>query len=330
VSDTGRDLELSFTGPHTFFKAQHVDLAASAATAAAAAAAAGTGAAVAGAFDIGVMGIPYDFAVGYRAGARWAPTAMRQASGRYALPALGFYDLAGDRRRLGGVRLADLGDVDPAQLERADTFARVTRAARLARRVAALPVFIGGDHSITYPLLRAYDDERELHVLQFDAHLDFSDRRNDTGYSNSSPFRRAAEDLPGLAGITVIGLRGLRFDQEAVAAATARGHTLVTAEDVHESLTRVRTALPAGRRLYVSLDVDVLDPAELPGTSSPEPGGLGFRQLVALLTQALAANDVVGFDLMELAPDLDPSGRSQLLAARLLAEGLAAWWDARR
>lgn len=313
MSAPGRDGELSFTGPHTFFKAQHVDLA-KAAT---------------GSFDIGVMGIPYDFAVGYRAGARWAPAAMRQASGRYALPAAGFYDLANDRRRLSGVRLADLGDVDPAQLERADTFARVTAAARLARRVATLPVFIGGDHSVTYPLLRAYDDESELHVLQFDAHLDFSASRNGTAYSNSSPFRRACEDVPGLAGITVIGLRGLRFDQEAVAAATARGHALVTADAVHESLTAVRAVLPAGRRLYLSFDVDVLDPAELPGTSSPEPGGLGFRQVVALLTQALADNDVVGFDVMELAPELDPSGRSQLLAARLVAECLAAWWDAR-
>ena len=305
--------ELSFTGPYTFFKAQHVDLAAT----------------EEGEFDAGLLGVPYDFAVGFRAGARWAPAALRQASGRYAPPPEGFYDLAGGRRRLAGIKLADLGDVDPAQLERVDTFARVTAAARLARRAAKLPVFIGGDHSLTYPLLRAYDDVSELHVLQFDAHLDFSDSRNATAWSNSSPFRRASEDLPGLAGVTVIGLRGLRFDQEAVEAARARGHTLVSAEAVHESLTAVRAALPAGRRLYLSLDVDVLDPAELPGTSSPEPGGLSFRQLVSLLTQALDDKDVVGLDVMELAPELDPSGRSQLLAARVVAECLAAWWDAR-
>jgi agmatinase len=275
------------------------------------------------------MGIPYDFGVGFRAGARWGPAAMRQASGRYAPPVEGFYDLVTGRRRLAGVRLADFGDVDPAQLETDVTFARVTEAARLARRAATLPVYIGGDHSLTYPLLRAYDDERGFHVLQFDAHLDFSDARNGTSFSNSSPFRRASQDVPGLKGVTVIGLRGLRFDQEAVAAATARGHTLVTADAVHESLTAVRDSLPRGRRLYVSLDVDALDPAEVPGTSSPEPGGLGFRQLTTLLCQALADNDVIGFDVMELAPELDPSGRSQLLVARLLADALAAWWDAR-
>ena len=314
MSGSVRAGELSFTGPYTFFKAPHVDLAS----------------AEQRAYDVGVLGIPYDFAVGFRAGARWAPAALRQASGRYAPPAAGFYDMAGDKRRLAGISLADLGDVDPAQLERVDTFARVTAAARLARRAATLPVFVGGDHSLTYPLLMAYDDETELHVLQFDAHLDFSDSRNATAFSNSSPFRRASEDVAGLTGITVIGLRGLRSDHEAVAAARARGHALVTADAVHESLTAVRASLPAGRRLYLSLDVDVLDPAELPGTSSPEPDGLSFRQLNALLAQAVADNDVVGLDVMELAPELDPSGRSQLLVARLIAECLAAWWDSRR
>lgn len=305
--------ELSFTGPYTFFKAAHVPL----------------GDARASTLDVGILGLPYDFAVGFRAGARWAPGAVRRASGRYALPPDGFYDLATGRRRLAGVRLADLGDVDPAQLERAESFARVTAAARSARRSCALPVFVGGDHSLTFPLLRAYDDEPDLHVLQFDAHLDFSDARNATAYSNSSPFRRAVEALPGISGITVVGLRGLRFDQEAVGAARARGHTLLGADVVHASMHDALSALPVGQRLYVSFDVDVIEPAELPGTSSPEPGGLSFMQALTLMRAAIAGNSLVGIDLMELAPELDPGGRSELLAARLLAEALAAWWDAR-
>lgn len=311
MTDASRVGEMSFTGPHTFFKARHHDL----------------HTLEAGSVDVGILGIPYDFAVGFRSGCRWAPSALRQATSRFALPPAGFYDLASGRRRLAGVRLADLGDVDPNQLERADTFDRISAAARLARRVARLPVFVGGDHSVTFPLLRAYDDEPALHVLQFDAHLDFSDRRNGTAYSNSSPFRRAVEHLPGLSGLSVIGLRGLRFDEEAVSAARARGHVLVTADAVHDSLSSAVAALPVGKRLYVSVDVDALDPAELPGTSSPEPGGLTFRQLTTLLRTALSTNDVIGVDLMELAPELDQSGRSQLLAARLVAEALAAWWD---
>ena len=100
------------------------------------------------------------------------------------------------------------------QLDVAASFARITEAARHAREVARLPVFVGGDHSISFPLLRAFDDEEALHVVQFDAHLDFSDARNGTKLSNSSPFRRAFEALPGLSGRTVIGLRGMRADEE--------------------------------------------------------------------------------------------------------------------
>ena len=307
-----RSGELSFTGPFTFFKADHLPLAEVPVST----------------LDVGVLGLPYDFAVGYRAGARWAPGAVRRASARFALPPEGYYDLATGRRRLAGVRLADLGDVDPAQLEREETFARVTEAARSARRSCGLPVFVGGDHSLTFPLLRAYDDE-PVHVLQFDAHLDYSDVRNATAYSNSSPFRRAVEAVPGITGITVVGLRGMRFDQEAVTAARARGHTLLGAEVVHGSIQEALNALPSATRLYVSFDVDVIEPAELPGTSSPEPGGLSFTQAVTLLGAAIARNRLVGLDLMELAPELDPSGRSELLAARLLAEALAAWWGAR-
>ncbi len=314
-----RSTELSFTGPATFFKAETVDRRSLPPE----------GREGAAPHDVACLGVPYDFAVGYRPGARFAPAAVRAASGRLALPPEGLYDLASGRRRLAGLDLVDLGDVDPLQLDVEATFARITEAARVARRAARLPVFVGGDHSISFPLLRAYDDEDELHVVQFDAHLDFSDARNGTELSNSSPFRRAFESVLGLSGRTVIGLRGMRADQEAAEASRRLGHRLVHAEAVHDSLAAVLEELPRGRRVYLSFDVDVLDPAELPGTSSPEPGGLSFRQVKALLDAVIERNELVGFDLTELAPGLDPSGRSELLAARLLAEALAAWWDAR-
>ena len=314
-----RSTELSFTGPATFFKAETVDRRSLPPE----------GREGTAPRDVACLGVPYDFAVGYRPGARFAPAAVRAASGRLALPPEGLYDLASGRRRLAGLDLVDLGDVDPLQLDVEATFARITEAARAARRAARLPVFVGGDHSISFPLLRAYDDEDELHVVQFDAHLDFSDARNGTELSNSSPFRRAFESVPGLSGRTVIGLRGMRADQEAAEASRRLDHRLVHAESVHDSLATVLEELPRGRRVYLSFDVDVLDPAELPGTSSPEPGGLSFRHVKALLDAVIERNELVGFDLTELAPGLDPSGRSELLAARLLAEALAAWWDAR-
>lgn len=308
---SGRHTELTFTGPATFFKAPLVVL----------------GSAGEKQYDAAFLGVPFDFAVGFRPGARFAPAAVRQATGRYALPPEGYYDFDSDSRRLAGVRLADAGDVDSNQLEHADTRSRITQAARAVRRAARLPLFVGGDHSISYPLLAAFDDVPGLCVVQLDAHLDFSDQRNGTRYSNSSPFRRAAEALPTLGKVTTVGLRGMRADAEAFSAARSRGHELVSAQQVHADLGGAIARLPAGADVYLSIDVDVLDPAELSGTSSPEPEGLSFTQVLALIRATAGRNRLVGVDLTELSPPLDPSGRSELLAARFLAETLAAWWE---
>ena len=190
------------------------------------------------------------------------------------------------------------------------------------RERCRLPVFLGGDHSVTYPILRAYADVPELHVVQLDAHLDFTDTRNDTRYSNSSPFRRACEEMVNLVHITTIGLRGLRFDPEAVAAARARGHALIPMTDVAGDLTRVLERLPRGKNVYLSVDVDSFDPSVIPGTSSPEPDGLTYAQGMAILAETARHNTVVGLDVVELAPSLDPTGRSELLMARLIMETL--------
>lgn len=318
----GRGGEMTFTGPATFFKAPYRPW-----NAVTSLGASGAENGDEPGCDVGFLGVPYDFAVGYRPGARFAPAAVREASGRFALPPEGFYDFASDSRRLAGATLLDAGDVDPVQLDHAASCERVTRAARGLRSRVRLPVFVGGDHSVSLPLLRAYADVPTLEVVQLDAHLDFSDQRNGTRFSNSSPFRRAAEELPRLAKITTIGLRGMRGDQEAFAAARARGHELVSAAEVHANPAAVALRLPAGAAVYLSLDVDVLDPAELPGTSSPEPGGLSFAQIVTLIVAVCQRNRLVGVDLTELSPGLDPSGRSALLGARLLAEVAAAWWD---
>lgn len=266
--------------------------------------------------ETAVLGVPTDRAVGFRPGARWGPRALREASQRYLLPPGGFYDPARGRHVLAGLGLVDAGDVDLEGLEAEAARARITAAARALRERARWPVFLGGDHGITHPLLRAFDDVAELHVVQFDAHLDFSERRGEELHGNSSPFRRAVEDLPGLVHITVIGLRGLRTDPEAHAQALARGHTLFTADEVAADLAGVIERLPRDRRVYVSLDVDVLDPGVMPGTGSPEVEGLRYRDLAALLVSVAERNRIVGADVVELAPTLDPSGLSALVATR--------------
>ena len=179
--------------------------------------------------DVGVLGVPFDIALGFRPGARFAPRAIREASLRFAPGPDGFLDIRTGRRRLAGTAFADAGDVVLPALEPDLARKRITDAARAVRSRSRLPVFLGGDHSVSFPLLRAFDDVENLHVVQLDAHLDFTDVRNDTRFSNSSPFRRAVEALPGLVHITTIGLRGLRVDGEALQAARERGHTLIGA-----------------------------------------------------------------------------------------------------
>ncbi|WP_345463409.1 arginase family protein [Deinococcus carri] len=273
--------------------------------------------------DVGVLGIPFDIALGFRPGARYAPRELREASLRYVPP---FTDLAG-RTRMANVTLADAGDVVLPSLEPELARERITRAARQVKARCRIPVFLGGDHSVTYPLLRAFHDIPELHVIQLDAHLDFTDTRNDTRYSNSSPFRRAAEDLPNLIHVTTLGLRGLRHDPEAVAAARERGHTLVPMEDVEARFDEVMTALPPGRPVYLSVDADALDPAVLPGTSSPEPDGFSYALALRVIRAVVRRHQLLALDLVELAPNLDPTGRSALIGARLIMETLCEALD---
>ncbi|GAA4010247.1 arginase family protein [Deinococcus rubellus] len=273
--------------------------------------------------DVAVLGVPYDIALGFRPGARFAPRAIREASLRYVPP---FTDLDG-RIRLDGVSFVDAGDVVLPSLEPELMRSRTTEAARAVRKRCRLPVFLGGDHSVTFPLLCVYDDVPDLHVVQLDAHLDFTDVRNDTKFSNSSPFRRACEALPNLMHITTLGLRGLRFDPEAVAAARQRGHTLVAMTELESNLSAVLDALPAGKSVYLSVDVDGLDPAVLPGTSSPEPDGLSYALAMRLIRSVAARNTLVGLDVVELAPNLDSSGRSELIAAWLIMETLCEALD---
>lgn len=272
--------------------------------------------------DAAVLGIPFDIALGFRPGARFAPRAIRDASLRYALPPEGFYDLRTGAMRLSGIQLRDAGDVALPSLEPELARASIEEAASLLRTRCTLPVFIGGDHSVSYPILRAYGDVDDLHIVQIDAHLDYTDTRNGTRFSNSSPFRRASEDLRNLTHITILGLRGLRTDREAVDAARARGHTLVPAWQLR-GLESAAEQLPQGKSVYLSFDVDVLDPAVLPATSSPEVDGLTYAEAMALVASTVQRNRLVGFDLVELAPNLDASGNSALLASRLIMETLA-------
>ncbi len=286
--------------------------------------------------DFAVFGIPFDCGIGYRPGQRLAPRAIRDLSTRFALPwgsgNPGYWDIGDDRQYLQGVRLADVGDVDPLYFDLGHLDASAAALVGGIAAAGAVPVGLGGDHSVTFPVIRALAPlfaegaplaGRQLQIVQIDAHLDFTDAVSGFARSNSSPIRRASE-LPFVGGVTVLGVRGVRTNVAAYRAALDRGNRVVLMRTIREQgLAAALTALPAGESVYITLDIDGLDPAICPGTSSPEPEGLTYGETRAILQAVAARNRVVGFDVVEVNPYLDPGHQTCLLAARLALEMMA-------
>jgi agmatinase len=274
--------------------------------------------------DVVVLGVPWDGGTGLRGGARHGPRAIREASQRFPLwsdrKPSGYWDVASEQRRLAGVRVVDLGDVAVVRASQERTVEAIAAAARAARRNGALLVTLGGDHSITFPLVQAFDDCPGMGVVQLDAHLDFADTVQGVRLNSSTPLRRISE-LPLVGPMAVIGLRGLRTDPAAFAAARMRGNALVTREALRRAGPEAIVAgLPPMQHVYLTVDIDALDPAIAPGASAPELDGLSYAELRAVLRGIAQRSRIVGIDVVEVSPPLDPSGTTALAAAQTLVE----------
>src|SRR5262249_10738486 len=209
--------------------------------------------------DVVVLGVPWDGGTGLRGGARHGPREIREASLRFPLWAdgqpSGYWDVATERRMLAGVRVVDLGDVAVVRASQERTVAAIEAAARQARASGGMLVTLGGDHSIAYPLVCAFDDCPNLGIVRLDAHLDFADEVQGVQISSSSPLRRIG-GLPFVGPMAAIGLRGLRTDPAAFAAARDRGNTLIAREALPRARPRVTVAaLPALEQISVPLDI---------------------------------------------------------------------------
>ena len=273
--------------------------------------------------DVGFVGVPFDAATNDRPGARFGPAAIRDASTRYEPDAEwnGWIDAESGARILAGVSMADVGDIDVRTVDLADNFAIITDAARLVRRNCRVPVFVGGDHAITFPIVRAFDDA-PITLIQFDAHQDYTDEKHGVRYSHDNHMRRSSE-LPHVKQIVNIGLRGVLERFEPWQAAQRDGVVIVPAlRMVQEGVPAALAALPGGGRAYVTIDIDVLDPAGAPGTGYPEPGGITYYQLKEALLLVAKQYDVLGLDLTEVDPIYDAAGVTPRIAAKLLLDVL--------
>jgi agmatinase len=272
--------------------------------------------------DVGILGVPFDGGVSFRSGARFGPKEVRNNSLliRPYNPVL----RTSPFRRL---KIADCGDVDVNPMDILDTYARVETAVGRMLEAGAIPACVGGDHSLTLPFLRAVAKVHgALALVHFDSHQDMWEEYFGNRYFHGTPFRRALEEgLYNPRATVQFGIRGPVYDETDFAFGEEHNVAVVRAEAIHRDgidaalrhLERVR-----GHKVYVSFDIDSVDPAFAPGTGTPEVGGLSSAQALALV-RGLAGLDIVGFDVVEVSPPYDQSGITAMLAANVLFELLS-------
>ena len=280
--------------------------------------------------DVAILGAPFDAGTQWRAGARFGPRGVREASTLFSFGHAGAYDHEDDVTYLDGVRIADMGDADIIHTDTLQSHANIRAGIAAALTAGALPVTIGGDHSINIPCIEAYEGQAPFHLLQIDAHLDFVDKRHGVTRGHGNPMRRAAEK-PWVSGLTQVGIRNVSSTaREGYEDARARGSDILSVRQMR-ALGPLATAarLPQGTPVYITIDIDAFCPSIAPGTGTPSHGGFLYYEVLELLQAVAKAHPVIGIDLVEVAPDYDPTGSTSILAAQLLMNLLGFVFHAR-
>ncbi|MBL4726172.1 MAG: agmatinase [Rhizobiaceae bacterium] len=270
--------------------------------------------------DVAILGAPFDFGTQYRAGARFGPRAIREASTLFSFGHAGAYDHEDDAIYLpGNVRIADMGDADIIHTNTEQSHKNIEFGVRKALAAGALPVVLGGDHSVNIPCIRAFDDQEPIHLVQIDAHLDFVDVRHGVTSGHGNPMRRAAEQ-DHVTGLTQLGIRNVSSTAKiGYDDARARGSDILSVRQFRKlGVEGVLARIPSGIRYYVTIDIDGFDPSIAPGTGTPSHGGFLYYEVLELLQGLTKQGDIAGIDLVEVAPDYDHSGITGFLAAQIL------------
>lgn len=275
--------------------------------------------------DIAILGIPVGFAYSRRelySDQSTAPQALRAATSERPNPNP-HYDFDVDGTVLDGqaIKIVDCGDVIVDETVMAATSLRAEACVRQLLSAGALPIIIGGDHSVPIPVLRAFDQAGpdEITIIQIDAHMDWRDEVGGVKEGYSSPMRRLSE-MRHVGAFFQIGIRGQGSARgEEIEAAKRYGSNIVTAYDVHDrGIEAVLEKIPAGGKYYITLDADGMDPAVMPAVGYPAPGGLTFHQLRTLLTGLVHKGRVVGMDIVEITPSRDLNGITLIAASRII------------
>lgn len=274
--------------------------------------------------DVAVLGVPFDTGVTYRPGARFGPSHIRESS-RLLRP----YNPALQVLPFASQQVADAGDLGVSPFSIDEAIAAIERGVRDLLDRAGCVLTLGGDHTIALPVLRAVAAVHgPVAVVHYDAHLDTWDTYFGAAYTHGTPFRRASEEgLIDRSGCLHVGIRGPLFTDTDLAQDTGLGFQVVAApelDDLGAAGVAERIAdRVGGRPVYVSVDIDVLDPAYAPGTGTPEAGGLSSRELLATL-RSFARLNLVGADIVEVAPAYDHAQITGIAAAHAGYELLSA------
>lgn len=273
------------------------------------------------AVDVGLVGVPFDLGLNYRTGARDGPAGVRTASRiiRRVHPTSGIkpFEIC---------NVADLGDAPVNPMNKDRSIAAIEGFFAELKGADIVPIAIGGDHTIPLPILRVLAKEAPVGVLHFDAHADTLDELCGSKINHATFLRRGFEEgLVDPARVIQVGLRGSRFDEHDIQFGYDVGYSIVTMDEYEEMgraavIEKIDRVLGQGP-VYISLDIDGLDPAFLPGTGVPEIGGISPRDAQVIL-RSLQGRELVGADICEVSPLHDPTGMTCITVANLMFEML--------
>ncbi|MDQ3157279.1 MAG: agmatinase [Actinomycetota bacterium] len=274
--------------------------------------------------DVAVVGVPFDSGVSYRPGARFGPGHIRTSS-----KLLRTYNPVQDVEPFAAQQVADAGDINCNPFDIQDAVKQIDEGVRGILDVSGKLITIGGDHTIALPLLRVmHEMHGPIAVVHFDAHLDTWDTYFGAPLTHGTPFRRASEEgLIDKTGSMHVGIRGPLYSREDLTDDQVLGFQVIGAHDMDDMGWRgavdLIKARVGNRPTYVSLDIDVLDPAYAPGTGTPEAGGLTSRELLNML-RAFSEFNLVGADIVEVAPAYDHAEVTGIAAAHAAYELISA------
>ena len=271
--------------------------------------------------DIAILGISHGAAyknkVSHSAG---APQAIREPTLRYAHEIDHYdFDLSGTMLADKSIRVVDCGDLAGDPLDSENNYQQIKSTVKSIRRAGAVPIILGGDDSVPIPFFAAYDDCSDISLVQIDAHIDWRQERHGVTLGYSSTMRRASE-MPQIGKIIQIGARGVGSARpQEVADAGAYGAVLIPAKEVIENGVQIALDhIPAETPCIVTIDCDGLDPAVMPAVMAPSPGGLTYRHVIDIIHGVATIGKMIGFDLVEFAPDRDINNLGATTASRIL------------